>query len=285
MNLRETLSLALKVSRIRFWFYLTGPFTVGCIYGASRYVDLLNPWFFVYFIYFLFPANVLLYGVNDYWDFDTDFLNPKKDEKEYRVKIVEKKKLRFVIFVMIFCSIGLLIFMQSIFERAIFIVFLLLSYFYSAKPLRLKEKPFIDSASNVLYIIPGVFAYYVVSGRLPPTIIMVAGFLHTFAMHLFSAIPDIEFDKETGINTTAVYFGRKLSLLICLIAWLGLAFITISIGGNSLFKYLPIIYPLLIVNILFRDLKVESVYWYYPFINVGFGALLFIIEAVRTPWG
>ena len=87
MKIQEYLQLGFKVSRLRFWFYLTGPYTVGCIYGASSYLDLLKPWFFLYFFYFLILANVFLYGVNDYWDYDTDILNPKKEDKEYRVSM------------------------------------------------------------------------------------------------------------------------------------------------------------------------------------------------------
>jgi len=284
MNLLEELNLAYKVSRFRFWFYLAGPFTVGCIYGASKYLDLLNIWFFVYLFYFLFPANLLLYGVNDYWDFETDLMNPKKDEKEYRVKLREKRQLNIIIKIIVLSSAALLPFMKNNGERAIFALFLILSYFYSAKPLRFKSRPILDSSSNILYIMPGIFAYYWVSGTLPPVSIIIAGFLHTFAMHLFSAIPDIEFDNRSGINTTAVFFGRKTSLIICLLSWLGLAYIARAVVGNIIFKYLTLIYPLIVLNVLVRDLKVESVYWYFPYINIGLGALMFLLKAVKTPW-
>ena len=284
MSLKENLSLAFKVSRFRFWFYLTGPFTVGCIYGASRYLDLLNIWFFVYLFYFLVPANVFLYGVNDYWDFETDLLNPKKEEKEYRVKKGEKNQLGEILRFIAGLSVIILPFMASNGERAIFILFLFLSYFYSAKPLRFKERPLLDSTSNLLYILPGVLAYYWVTGTLPPTFILVAGVLHSFAMHLFSAIPDIEFDRKTGINTSAVLFGRKTSLIICLIAWSIFAGIVIFVGGSSVFRFLPLIYPVMVLNVLLRDLKVEQVYWYYPYINVGFGGFLFLLKAIQTPW-
>jgi len=284
MSLRQNLSLAFKVSRFRFWFYLTGPFTVGCIYGASRYLDLLNIWFFVYLLYFLFPANIFLYGVNDFWDFETDLLNPKKEEKEYRVQYGEKQRLGEILKLIVGLSLILLTFMSSNGERGIFLLFLFLSYFYSAKPLRFKERPILDSVSNLLYILPGVLAYYWVSGNLPPALILFAGVLHSFAMHLFSAIPDIEYDRNTGIYTSAVFFGRKISLIICLIAWSIFASIVIIVGGASVFRFLPLIYPVMVLNVLLRDLKVEDVYWYYPYINVGFGGFLFLLKAIQTPW-
>jgi 4-hydroxybenzoate polyprenyltransferase len=281
---QSDLDLAYSVSRFRFWFYLTGPFTVGCIYGASRYLDLLNLRFFVYLFYFLVPANVFLYGVNDYWDMETDLLNPKKDEKEHRVGLEEKKRLTRILQAVALFSLFLVPFMQSMGERLIFTFFLFLSHQYSAKPLRFKERPILDSASNVLYIMPGVFAYYWVTGHLPPGVILLAGFLHTYAMHLFSAIPDIEYDKETGITSTAVLLGRNASLILCLLAWSGLSAITIIVGGVSPFRFLPLVYPLMVLNLLIRDQKVESVYWYYPYINIGLGGLMFLLEAVKTPW-
>jgi lycopene elongase/hydratase (dihydrobisanhydrobacterioruberin-forming) len=284
MSLNENLSLAFKVSRFRFWFYLTGPFTVGCIYGASRYLDLLNIWFFVYLVYFLVPANIFLYGVNDFWDIETDLLNPKKEDKEYRVQVGEKNRLGQILKTIAGLSLLLLPFMKNNGERAIFLLFLFLSYFYSAKPLRFKERPVLDSTSNLLYILPGVLAYYWVTGTLPPTLILLAGGLHSFAMHLFSAIPDIEFDRNTGINTSAVLFGRTFSLIICLIAWSVFAGIVILVGGSSVFRFLPLIYPIMVLNVLLRELQVNEVYWYYPYINVGYGGLLFLLKAIQTPW-
>jgi 4-hydroxybenzoate polyprenyltransferase len=132
---------------------------------------------------------------------------------------------------------------------------------------------------------PGVFAYYWVTGNLPSFIILVAGFLHSYAMHLFSAIPDIEYDTETGITTTAVFLGRNVSLIICLLAWSGLSAISVILGGASPFRFLPLVYPLMVLKLLIQDQKVESVYWYYPYINIGLGGLMFLLKAIETPWG
>ena len=283
MNTLETAKLSIKISRPRFWFYLTEPYTVGCIYGASSYSVLLKPWFFIYFFYFLVLANIFLYGVNDFWDYETDLLNPKKDEKEYRVAKTERKKIRSINFSILGISVILLTLQNSILQRIIFGSFVFFSYFYSAEPLRFKNKPILDSASNVLYILPGVFGYYLASGKLPDSIILLAGFLHTFAMHLFSAIPDIEFDKKTGINTTAVILGRNNSLIICLLAWSGLSYIAITVANSNL-SYLTLIYPIITANLLLMGKKVSSVYWFYPYINIGLGGLMFTLKAINTNW-
>jgi 4-hydroxybenzoate polyprenyltransferase len=284
MNPRKYLGLAFRVSRPRFWFYLLGPYTVGCIWGAERYLDLLNPWFFVYFVFFMFPANVLLYGVNDLWDHETDELNPKKEGREHRVNPEERETLRRLVWAVVGLGLLLTVF-QSGGERLIFLGFLFLSYFYSAEPIRFKQRPLLDSASNILYALPGVFAYFWVSGTLPPTTVLAAAFMHSFSMHLFSAIPDIAYDTGTGIRTTAVVLGRRASLALCLILWSGLAALTIQLGSGSPLSLLPLTYPLVTAAILIQDKAVDSVYWFFPYINTSFGGLLFLSTAVVTPWG
>jgi 4-hydroxybenzoate polyprenyltransferase len=284
MKIQKYLQLAYKVSRLRFWFYLTGPYTVGCIYGASSYLDLLRPWFFIYFFYFLIPANVFLYGVNDYWDYETDILNPKKEDKEYRVTLNERKNLNRINISILFFSLFLIMLQFDNIQRLITGLFVFLSNFYSAKPLRFKDKPILDSASNILYIMPGVLAYYLSSGNLPSAIVIVAGFLHTFSMHLFSAIPDIDFDKKTKIKTTAVFLGKQISLILCFILWSGLALVTITITSSP-FRFLTLVYPLMTLYLIITKGKVESLYWFYPYINTGLGGLMFILKALVTPWG
>ena len=285
MNTRGYLSLAFRVSRPRFWFYLLGPYTVGCIWGADRYLDLLEPWFFVYFLFFMFPANVLLYGVNDIWDQETDELNPKKEGREHRVDPQEQGALRRMVRVALALGLMLTVFQRGLVARLILLGFILLSYFYSAGPIRFKQRPLLDSASNILYVLPGVFSYYLTSGTLPPTPVLMAAFMHTFSMHLFSAVPDIAYDTETGIKTTAVMLGERASLSLCFALWTGLAAFTLYLGQGNPLSLLPLTYPLVTAGLLLLDKAVDSVYWFYPYINTCFGCLLFLSKAVATPWG
>jgi len=283
-SLKEHVDLALRVSRTRFWFYIAGPFTVGCIWGAQRFLYLANIEFFVYMFYYLIPANVFLYGVNDYYDYETDLLNPKKQDKEYLVPEGERRMLRNILIAVGVLSLALLPFQKDNTERLVFSGFLFLSYFYSAKPLRFKAVPFLDSASNILYALPGVFAYIQVTGSLPSTLIIVGAFLHTSAMHLFSAVPDIEFDRQVDLKTTAVLLGEKASLVLCLLLWTGLAAISLVVGGFSAPSYLPLIYPVMVLYLFIMKQRAESVYWFYPYINTGLGGLLFLLGALQTPF-
>ena len=274
--MNSNLSFVFKISRFRFWIYTGGTYVVGYALGFNVFTDFLRPEYYLYLFYFFIVANVFIYGVNDYWDEETDKLNPKKDEKEYRVNNIERTKLLNVIFIVTGFSLILMIF-QNLPEKIIFSIFLILSYFYSAKPLRFKEKPFFDFSSNYLYIMPGIFAYYLVSQTLPPLLILIGAYFHISSMHIFSAIPDIEYDKASGINTTPVFIGDKASLLICLIFWILLAWIVIYLANYHPLSFLVIIYSLFPLSLLLKtDLDIKKVYWYLPYVNTVLGGILFV---------
>ena len=283
MGSSEVLTLVFRVSRFRFWFYLAGPYSVGCIWAIKNYLNLLEPGFFIYMAYFLIPANILLYGINDYFDFDTDQFNVKKGDKEHLLKQKEKGRLKIIIMSIILSSLALIMTMNYI-EAILFGAFLLLCIFYSTPPLRFKALPIIDSSSNILYALPGIFAFYRVSGALPTPQIVLLAFLHTFSMHLFSAIPDIESDQMAGLRTTATVLGAKASEFVCLSAWSAFSLLTILISNLNPFSFLTLIYPLMIVTLLITDMKIGKAYWLFPYINIGLGSTLFLIAAFRTPW-
>ena len=274
--MKTFLSFLFRVSRFRFWIYTGGTYVVGYALGFTLLADFFRPEYYLYLFYFFIPANLFIYGVNDYWDEETDILNPKKNEKEYRVNNADRKKLLNAIYLATGFSLILILF-QNLPEKIIFTIFLLLSYFYSAKPLRFKDKPFLDFSSNYLYIMPGIFAYYLVSHSIPSVLILLGAYLHISAMHIFSAIPDIEYDESAGITTTPVYIGERASLILCLIFWLGLSFIVISLADYYPLSFLVFLYPIFpLILLLKKNLNIIDVYWYLPYVNTGLGGLLFV---------
>ena len=69
----------LKISRPRFWIYELGPYIVGVVAAAqSDHFVWLFPAVIIFFIFFAYPANIYIYGINDIYDYETDKLNPKK---------------------------------------------------------------------------------------------------------------------------------------------------------------------------------------------------------------
>ena len=264
-----------KISRFRFWIYTGGTFVVGYALAVNTIGDFFRFDYYIYLLYFFFFANVFIYGVNDYWDGETDKNNPKKDEKEHRLTNSEKRNLLRVIYLVVGISL-ILLFFQTNLERIIFSIFLLLSYFYSSPPLRFKERPFLDFSSNYLYIMPGIFAYSMLSNYLPSLIVLTGAYFHISAMHIFSAIPDIEYDRAAGIKTTPVFIGEKYALILTLIFWLILAVIVIKLANFRLLSFLVFLYPLFPFLLLIKgSLDINKLYWYLPYVNTGLGGLLF----------
>jgi 4-hydroxybenzoate polyprenyltransferase len=272
----SNVKLLLKISRPHFWTYLGGTFLVGYTLATRDTFSLLNPHFLLLLVYFLVFANLFLYGINDWFDEDTDALNEKKGPKENLLKKEQKKVLKYGLIASL-CASAFAFFLLHGTERILFALFIFLSYAYSAPPFRFKSKPFIDFLSNALYILPGLIGYSFITHTLPTPPVLIACFCWSFAMHLFSAIPDIDPDRKAGITTTAVFLGKTNSLILCLAFWL--VFSSIIVAQKSFFPFtmISIIYPSLPAMLLtHKHLDIAKIYWYYPYINgiLGFGTYL-----------
>ena len=260
------LSNLVVLSRPRFWLYLAGPFALGA--AASGAVFWVDPVFWLLFLFFLFPANVLLYGVNDFFDRDTDKFSSKKSGREF---VFSGES--WVLWSWVSCLVlGLLV--AWWFSSWLVLGFLFLAVFYSAPPLRFKARLLLDSWSNGLYVLPGFFSYVLFSGSLPAWWVVVGAWSWAASMHLFSAIPDIVADKKAGLSTTAVVVGRADALRLCSVWWLlSLACAAFSASWFSLLFVVYAVFPLVLVGR--SQAVVSEAYWYFPLFNGLVGFVLF----------
>jgi 4-hydroxybenzoate polyprenyltransferase len=267
----------LKLSRPSFWFYLAGPFFVGFTFGAQSLIDF-NMDFFILLFYFLIPANILVYSINDLADEKIDILNAKKENKEIRVNESNKIAVKIAFYFSLFCSLLVLFMLKDQTSILLFLAFIFLSIFYSLPPIRFKTKIFLDFISNILYILPGILGFYEATSLLPNWIFILASMFWAFAMHLFSAVVDIEPDTKANIKTSAVYLGLKKSLLLCFLFW-SISWLLIWYSGVfNHFVYIFMIYPLLPLYVLWKkNIDLERVYWWYPVINIVLGFILFLL--------
>jgi len=174
-------------------------------------------------------------------------------------------------------SAVLMVFQDNV-ERILFLIFLSLSYFYSARPLRFKSIPILDFSSNMLYIMPGIFAYYLAGGQLPPLLLVLAGYFHIAAMHLFSAVPDIECDRRAGIRTTAVVLGERRSLMLVAAFWSVFSALVIYLTDLHPLSILVLMFPAFPLALLIdRGKDINKLYWRLPYVNNLLGGLLFSV--------
>jgi len=259
----------LVLSRPRFWPYLAGPVIVGVAHGAAAGPALFSAPAVALFAYFLVPANVFLYGVNDAFDADADEHNPKKGDREARFR-AEPAAVGAIV------AAGLLgAALFAAVDRAAWPAlagFFALAVAYSAPPLRFKARPLFDSLSNGLYILPGVAAYAALAGHQPPLAAVLGGWLWTMGMHTFSAIPDIEPDREAGIETTATVLGKRGAYAYCGAVWVAAAavFATLDVRAGALLA----VYPAFADGVARSSVAVDRAYWRFPALNTAVGTVL-----------
>lgn len=265
----------LKISRPRFWLYTVGTFSVGLLAGATELTQLLSWQSAFLAVYFIIPANLLIYGINDIFDWETDKLNKKKTSYEHLVQPKTHKQLLIAIFLTNIPFLALLPFvsMQSILAIGLFLFF---GIFYSAKPIRAKAIPFLDSLFNSLYVFPGLVGYFLTDNTTIPWTAFIGSSLWVFAMHAYSAVPDIQADTAAGVQTIATTLQKNTTLILCT-----LFYIAATIFGAINTNWILLIFGIPYVCLMILSLQAKnstrlfSLYRIFPFLNAFTGMILF----------
>lgn len=217
LTFKETIA----ISRPLWWFATGLPFIIGALLADAN----LGVTFFLGTLYFLLPYNLLLYGVNDIFDHDSDEHNVRKDSLADGMTLAKIKQpaLRKRILYFNAPFIVLLMVLGNI-EASVFLVMMLyLVLAYSVPGLRYKEIPFIDSLTSAFhYASPFLFALLLFSSPDLWTPAFASFYFWAVGSHAFAAIQDITPDKRAGIKTIATYLGAPKTLIFVVITF-GLA--------------------------------------------------------------
>lgn len=276
----------IMMSRPRFWIYELGPYLLGLAAAlplAEQPSLLLSIPIIAFAIYFLFPANLLIYGINDMYDYETDKLNPKKIAYE---SLLMPNEHRSVWIAVIATTLPFLFFIdvQNVPLILSFFAFIFFALFYSATPIRAKTKPGLDMVFSAgHYLATGVFGYVLGLSVLNPGEIhsisvlpILAGMVWAMAMHAYSAVPDIDADKKSGIKTVATALTKNPTILLC-----GLLY---SIAAYIAWAYIGVLAAILLVPyliLMYLSLKTEraerlfALYTYFPRLNTIVGMIVF----------
>jgi 4-hydroxybenzoate polyprenyltransferase len=269
----------LKISRPRFWIYTVGPFLV-----ALAAAGVLPPVSVILLgLYLTLPANLLIYGVNDTYDYETDKLNPKKQSYESLLMRSSTRSLTKAILLLNLPFIVVLLFLLPINAWFWLAVFIFTGVGYSMPPIRAKARPVIDMVFNILYVAPAFAAYTALTGSLPPAPVMIASLLWCMAMHAYSAVPDIAADIASKTPTVATLLGRQKTLLFC-----GAAYVAAAIISWQYIAWLAIVSGLVYAVMIAASLRTTSdedlfaLYKRFPLINTLLGAALFFTVALTS---
>jgi 4-hydroxybenzoate polyprenyltransferase len=193
------------ISRPVLWINTVGPAAVGMWLSG----DLWRWDFLPIVLWLTLPFNLLIYGVNDIFDQETDAKNPRKGTLEgARISPEEVRHIwRGVLFTNLPFLIYFFLFLPSL---AIFwmLLYALLFAGYSVPPARFKARPYLDSLSNAAYAFPLVFVPLALSAQ--PVWPAAFGLMAwSAAKHTFDAVQDVAEDRKVGIETTAVRLGPR----------------------------------------------------------------------------
>ena len=264
------------LSRPRFWMYVLGTFLVGMISAGNPFT---HDWFTVFCLsafglFFSLPANVLIYGVNDIYDYQTDINNDKKLKYENVLAPEKHSSLWKIIIILVLPFLPLFFFINLPAKLAL-IVFLSTGVFYSANPIRAKSKPPLDILfSAVIYVSPAVVGFYLTGNMNLEWLAVLGGLIWAFGMQTYSAVPDIGADKSARVKTLATELGEKKALWFCLFCYL----ISASIGYfyiGTISLFFGLIYAVIVFLSLKNSQNLFKYYTYFPLINIITGTILF----------
>lgn len=218
--MRESFSVlflfALRSSRPLLWVAVLLPYIGGAVLSHAP----LSVGFWVVFIFLTWPYNFVLYVVNDYFDRDTDAINPRKTEsglfaglKPSNVLVRIGPRMVYVVL----CLSTLLFLLLPGISALCLVVLLGAAIVYSAPPLRLKEKPPLDSSVNgfLYFALPFLLGWSMSGGlqgvpwlRLWGLVVSTAGF------HILASSIDYTADKRAGVRTITTVLGFRVALAL-----------------------------------------------------------------------
>jgi 4-hydroxybenzoate polyprenyltransferase len=207
-------------SRPLSWVNTAFPFAAAYLL-TTREIDVT---LIVGFLYFLIPYNLAMYGINDVFDYESDLRNPRKGGVEGA--LLDRRMHRPTIIAAIVTNVPFLLYLVLVGGPVSWLV-LAGSVFavvaYSAKGLRFKEKPFLDSlTSSTHFVSPAVYGLVLAGAVFTPQLWAVLGafVLWGIASHAFGAVQDVIADREAQISSVATVIGAKATVRLAVTVYL-----------------------------------------------------------------
>ncbi len=218
------------------------------------------------------------YGLNDIFDYESDKLNPRKTQSEFGGVVLDPKMNKNIVIGTVVSAIAMILTSFLTFNPLnIFITFLMIFCFtfYSVPPLRFKDKPIIDFVSStIIYysiaIIPLTYSGLNIQEIFTKTIFLIPTLI---SWHLYGELMDLDSDKKAKMNTTAVFFGYKVTSFIILIS--ALTKLLFFSSQNPIVQFTSILFLLSFVYLVIQ--KSQKKYEIFARIGVDISIILFLV--------
>lgn len=204
-------------------------------------------------LFFLIPYNLLMYGINDVFDYESDLRNPRKGGIEgallhprWHGLTVNTAVLLCVPFVAYLTVVG------TSGSTSWLYLFLFTVIAYSAKGLRFKERPFLDSITSSSHFVgPMIFGLSLAGANLlEPRLLsaIIAFALWGIASHAFGAVQDVQADREAGIASIATVIGARATVRFASITYLAAGVLVLNSGWPAALSAVAVVPYLFIVG-------------------------------------
>ncbi|NMA77798.1 MAG: prenyltransferase [Actinomycetales bacterium] len=211
-------------------------------------------------LFFLVPYNLLMYGVNDVFDHESDLRNPRKGgvegivlDRRWHAVTLWAAGLLALPFV-----IALLIWGGTV-SAVVLVIVLAAVVGYSAPGLRLKERPVADSlTSSTHFMGPAAFGLALTGAPLSLTAAasLLAFFLWGMASHAFGAVQDVQPDRAAGIGSIATVIGAAATVRLSIGLYAAAGLVMLAAGWPALLAGLLVL-PYIVSTWPFRSLPDE----------------------------
>jgi len=276
-------------SRPLSWINTAYPFAAAYLIAG----DGIDPRLIIGTLFFLIPYNLLMYGINDVFDHESDLRNPRKggvegallDRRLHRTTLLASTLLP-VPFVAYLLAVG------SPAAALVLAVSLFAVVAYSAPGLRFKERPVLDSmTSSTHFVSPALYGLVLVGEPIGRStwLILAAFFLWGMASQAFGAVQDVVADREGGISSVATVLGAATTVRLSIGAWLaGGALLLATPWPGPLAA--PLVLPYVALAWPFRSVRDDDAAranrgWRQFLVAnyaVGFAVTMLLIVVVRT---
>jgi len=214
---------------------------LGRLFWSSRPISWVNtayPFAVAYFffkpeisleliigtLFFLIPYNLLMYGINDVFDYESDLRNPRKGGLEGA--LLAPVYHRATLFWAGAISLPFVIYLFAVGNPSSSLLLSLVLFAvvaYSVKGLRFKEVPFLDSITSASHFLgPMLVGVSLAGGDLLNSQLLLITLAFTFwgvASHAFGAVQDVQADRTAGISSIATAIGARSTTRIALLSY------------------------------------------------------------------
>ncbi|WP_442484391.1 UbiA family prenyltransferase [Aeoliella sp. SH292] len=189
------------------WFYLLP-------LGGYRVLDTLGFWLGA--VYVTFPLGLLLYGWNDWADYETDSRNPRKGNVLFGARLSKPSLAKLpwwiaVVQVPFFIAFIWLVGAKFLLWIAAAVV---VNTLYNSPRLDFKGRPLLDVLCQSGYLLVFVLASWVNDVPQLPWPVFIFGMLFAMHSHLLGETADVGPDRAAGRRTTAVVIGVRWTKLV-----------------------------------------------------------------------